>query len=87
MQTMRIEQVLAKPEHRYAYRSDSDFYPIITGVYYCTPENLPRRLCYQLTYLDGKVDYVPISSFEAGAYSYKEGKLTESTGTVVCKTS
>ena len=56
---MIVKQVYLKPQHPDVYRNSSGD-GRITGVYVVKPsENCEERLCYQLTYMDGIVDYVP----------------------------
>lgn len=44
---------------QYGYRPDS--FALLTGVKNIKPsESLDWRLCYECTYIDGFVDYVPI---------------------------
>jgi hypothetical protein len=66
---VKIERVKLVPVHRYSYRRPNmENDSIITGVYNCIPDGLSMRLCFQITYPDGFVDYVPISEITNGNY-------------------
>jgi hypothetical protein len=60
------ESIYMKPISEYMYRKPNLPFPEITGVYNIKPEGLNPRPCYELTYEDGQIDFVPVSSVEAG---------------------
>ncbi|MFF0828726.1 hypothetical protein ACFYU8_18020 [Brevibacillus sp. NPDC003359] len=56
-----------KPINIHAYRKESGELPSITGLFYVIPSpELTSRLCYEVTYADGEIDYVPVSDVESG---------------------
>lgn len=62
-----------KPIQKNAYRRKDKKYGLITGFYLVTPESLasrelPERPCFQITFEDGQVDYVPLSEVSHGAF-------------------
>ena len=58
-----IEGVSLVGVHPYAFRCGTP--GLITGVKYITPnEGDEPRLCYEVTYLDGAVDYVAFTMVE-----------------------
>lgn len=68
---MKIRKLGVKTCHPYAYRwNGSDNKGEITGVYNVAPDKLKFRICYQITYPDGEVDYVPVEEFEDGTYKF-----------------
>lgn len=61
-----------EPIHAHSYVKDDQALPEITGLFFVIPEpGLPSRLCYELTYSDGKIDYVPFIDVETGNYKIK----------------
>ncbi len=44
--------------HPYAYRSGEE--AVIKAVFMREPEGLKPRLCYEVEYKDGVIDYVPV---------------------------
>lgn len=58
-----------KPNHQHAYVKKEIGLPEITGLYYVVPEpRFPSRLCYEVTFPDGEVDYVAYQDVESGYY-------------------
>lgn len=65
--------VFLKPIHRYAYRRENCGDPLVTGVCFYKPEaryghEYEARLCYEVTYEDGFIDYVVITEVYDGVY-------------------
>jgi hypothetical protein len=83
---MKKYNLYLKPIHPYAYRHkvkiegrEFEVMGIITGLYNIKPDNydnngndLDFRICYEVTYLDGFVDYVPVSDVENGSWKIIE---------------
>lgn len=65
-----------KPIHPAAYRhiiSGQEICGAITGLYNVRPDDSEKvRLCYEVTYLDNFVDYIPVSDVEDGSYKIIE---------------
>lgn len=67
---MKVNYVFLKPISINAYhRPDCDI-PVITGLYHVELEGQDECLCYEVTYEDGFVDYVPLSEIEEGIYKF-----------------
>ncbi|OME55497.1 hypothetical protein BSK59_13555 [Paenibacillus odorifer] len=65
---LQISKSYLHPIHHYAYNPAKGI-PVITGVAYVIPDPiLPSRLCYEVTYSDGEIDYVPFLDIEQRAY-------------------
>ncbi|OBZ15857.1 hypothetical protein A8L34_27820 [Bacillus sp. FJAT-27264] len=65
---LQLSKSYLHPIHSYAYNPTKGV-PAITGLVYVIPEpTLPSRLCYEVTYSDGEVDYVAVSDVEQGSY-------------------
>lgn len=66
------QEVYLKPVHRWSYRRKNNPIPKITGILMVTPDRgtiiYEPRLCYEVIYRDGYIDYTPISDVESGAY-------------------
>lgn len=56
---MSIEDVKIKSTHLHSFRRNEWGY--ITSIVKCTPKGLAPRLCYMVRYLDGFVDYLPVT--------------------------
>jgi len=69
MRNSMVKAIL-KPVGSNSYRhNDSMEGGVITGVHFVTPNGLPSRYCYEVTYNDGFVDYVPMSSVKFGDWT------------------
>lgn len=69
---LRKSKVKLVSKNPYNFRHGKED-PIVVGIMWVTPENLPERLCYQVIYpSDMKVDYIPVSSVEdeLGAWEF-----------------
>jgi hypothetical protein len=72
---MKKYNLYLKPIHVDAYRHKVKGYEvvgIITGLFNIKPDNYDFRICYEVTYLDGFVDYIPVSEVENGIYKIIE---------------
>ena len=69
---MQVIKLGVKAIHPYAYRWNGyDDKGEITGVYNAKPsDDKDFRICYQITYPDGEVDYAPVECFNDGTYEY-----------------
>lgn len=69
---MELKKLGVKAVHPYAYRWNGfEDKGEITGVYNVKPTDSSEfRICYQITYPDGEVDYTPVSSFADGTYDF-----------------
>lgn len=74
---MEISGVSIVPVHPYSYRRPNmENDGIVTGVYNVKPDNeLDYRLCYQITYPDGFIDYMAFASLEYGEFKFKEVRI------------
>jgi len=60
---MKIEQTYLVGKHHYAFRSGEP--ALITGVRTIQPDySHPARVCYEILFPDGVIDYVPVSEVE-----------------------
>lgn len=69
------QNVYLQPLHRYAYRRDDNPIPKITGLFMITPHKMEPRLCYEVTYKDGFVDYVSLSDVISGAHQVVDTEI------------
>lgn len=77
---MKKYNLYLKPIHPDAYRHnikiggrEFEVEGIITGLFNIKPDGFDNlRICYEVTYLDGFVDYVPVSDVEDGSYKIIE---------------
>jgi len=66
------ERAYLYPVYASAYRHEGKIQPaeVIDVVMY-TPYGLTPRLCYEVEYADGFVDYIPLEDVQNGVYEFR----------------
>lgn len=66
---MKIKQTYIVGVHRYSFRNGEQ--ALITGVKTIQPTDQHKaRVCYEILFADGMIDYVPVSEVENGNYNF-----------------
>jgi hypothetical protein len=73
-----IKPAFLKPNnYRYCYLHPTGENGLITGLVLLTPKNGEERPCFQITFSDGEVDYVPTSEVLNAIYKIHHNNKRE----------
>lgn len=67
---MKIKKAFLIGNHRYSYRNNEECE--IIGVKVVEPDGLKPRLCFEVLYNDGVIDFIPVISYIDKTYKLKD---------------